>query len=398
MPDERRTLVTDSIAKAVNESLPGAIRRVSAAALCSVRDALDSLIDEEPALGEGAFDPAMSEIIDRIEFKRMDEHAEETYPALDFAYSYVRQWDGQVTDKQRAICLWGRLMSGCSDWHGCVMEGALRLLAPMNPVNRVDFMGFVRRYFAAMCDGGLDRTQISESVVIITMLTALRFDSQNNWRIDELGDVLERLGDAGEGLVREFWQQVDTRVDLLPVDMLNAAHDVADGRGAQTLRPTRGRSQREDDDYADDGYLDSPRSRYDEDDYGESRRAGSRGRSDYGASRYSREGERERTGDMRARGREYDARLAIRASASYNEREGSGRQSGGRPARRRDYSYDPDDPDGGRGGRSFGDAMSRYRAESRREKKRLSADTVMLGALAIVAIGSVAFCAVKYLK
>ena len=90
--------------------------------------------------------------------------------------------------------------------------------------------------------------------------------------------------------------------------------------------------------------------------------------------------------------------LAIRASASYNEREGSGRQSGGRPARRRDYSYDPDDPDGGRGGRSFGNAMSRYRAESRREKKRLSADTVMLGALAIVAIGSVAFCAVKYLK
>lgn len=398
VPDERRTLVTDSIAKAVNESLPGAIRRVSAAALCSVRDALDSLIDEEPALGEGAFDPAMSEIIDRIEFKRMDEHAEETYPALDFAYSYVRQWDGQVTDKQRAICLWGRLMSGCSDWHGCVMEGALRLLAPMNPVNRVDFMGFVRRYFAAMCDGGLDRTQISESVVIITMLTALRFDSQNNWRIDELGDVLERLGDAGEGLVREFWQQVDTRVDLLPVDMLNAAHDVADGRGAQTLRPTRGRSQREDDDYAGDGYLDSPRSRYDEDDYGESRRAGSRGRSDYGASRYSREDERERTGDMRARSREYDARLAMRASASYNEREGSGRQSGGRPARRRDYSYDPDDPDGGRGGRSFGDAMSRYRAESRRERKRLSADTVMLGALAIVAIGSVAFCAVKYLK
>ena len=159
-----------------------------------------------------------------------------------------------------------------------------------------------------MCDGGLDRTQISESVVIITMLTALRFDSQNNWRIDELGDVLERLGDAGEGLVREFWQQVDTRVDLLPVDMLNAAHDVADGRGAQTLRPTRGRSQREDDDYADDGYLDSPRSRYDEDDYGESRRAGSRGRSGYGASHYSREDERERTGDMRARGREYDAR------------------------------------------------------------------------------------------
>ena len=173
---------------------------------------------------------------------------------------------------------------------------------------------------------------------------------------------------------------------------------MADGRGAQTLRPTRGRSQREDDDYADDGYLDSPRSRYDEDDYGESRRAGPRGRSGYGAARYSREDERERTGDMRARGREYDARLAMRASASYNEREGSGRQSGGRPARRRDYSYDPDDPDGGRGGRSFGDAMSRYRAESRREKKRLSADTVMLGALAIVAIGSVAFCAVKYLK
>ncbi|MFR2457816.1 MAG: hypothetical protein ACLTAO_01440 [Christensenellales bacterium] len=260
VPDERRTLVTDSIAKAVNESLPGAIRRVSAAALCSVRDALDSLIDEEPALGEGAFDPAMSEIIDRIEFKRMDEHAEETYPALDFAYSYVRQWDGQVTDKQRAICLWGRLMSGCSDWHGCVMEGALRLRAhePGKPRGLWALSTVFRRDVRRRAGQDSDK----RVGVIITMLTALRFDSQNNWRIDELGDVLERLGDAGEGLVREFWQQVDTRVDLLPVDMLNAAHDVADGRGAQTLRPTRGRSQREDDDYADDDYLDSPRSRY----------------------------------------------------------------------------------------------------------------------------------------
>ena len=110
VPDERRTLVTDSIAKAVNESLPGAIRRVSAAALCSVRDALDSLIDEEPALGEGAFDPAMSEIIDRIEFKRMDEHAEETYPALDFAYSYA---DERVQRLAR-LCDGGRAQAACA--------------------------------------------------------------------------------------------------------------------------------------------------------------------------------------------------------------------------------------------------------------------------------------------
>lgn len=400
VPYEKRELVSDSIAKAVNESMPGAIRRVSAAALCSVRDALDSLINEAPELGDGAFDSAMSELIDRIEFKRLDEHAEETYPALDFAYSYVRQWDGQVTDKQRAICLWGRLMSGCNDWHGCVMEGALRLLAPMNPVNRVDFMGFIRRYFAAMCDGGLDRTQISESVVIITMLTALRFDSQNNWRIDELGDVLERLSDAGEGLEREFWQQVDTRVDLLPMDMLNAAHEIAGARETQTLRPTRGRSR----DTYDRDYDDAPRRtrdeyQYEDAEYDAPRQSTARGRAGYGsAPRFTREDERERRDDIRARGREYDSKLATRAAYSY-DREGGARQSGGRSARRRDYSYDPDDPDGGRGRdeRAFGDAIIKYRAESRARKSRFSAETLVLCAAAVIAVGALVFCAIHFI-
>ena len=377
--------------------MPEAVRRKSAASLCSVRDALAMLIDEEPMLSDGAFDPAMSDIIDRIEFKRMDEHAVETYPALDFAYSYVRQWDGQVTDKQRAVFLWGRLMDGCNDWHGCVMDCVLRLLAPMNPVNRVDFMGFIRRYFSAMCDGGLERSQMSESVVIITMLTALRFDSQNNWRIDELSDVLDRLDEAGEGLVGEFWVQVNTREDLLPMDMLNEAHEVAGGRGDNSLRPTRStRRQRSHDrrsDY-DDDYLEDRSRRY-QDEYDNAPHTGTRSR--ISDARYPRKDERTRRDSVSSRQRDYDAILAQRASTSYGEHVGSPRQTGGRAQRRRDYSYDPDDPDSGRTReRDFGIAMARYRAKSGASSVKIPADTVMLWAMAVIAMGMLAFCVIKF--
>ncbi len=394
---DKMPLVRQAIAHAVNSSLPEAVRRISAASLCSVRDALEMLIDEEPELSDGAFDPAMSDIIDRIEFKRLDEHADETYPALDFAYSYVRQWDGQVTDKQRAVFLWGRLMDGCSDWHGCVMECVLKLLAPMNPVNRVDFMGFIRRYFSAMCDGGLERSQMSESVVIITMLTALRFDSQNNWRIDELGDVLDRLSEAGEGLVGEFWIQVNTREDLLPMDMLNEAHEVAGERGDSSLRPTRtarGQRARGRRSEYDDDYLEG-RSRDYQDEYDDAPRPNARNRTT--TQRYPREDERTRHDSVSTRQRDYGAILASRASASYGEREGSPRQTGGRAPRRRDYSYDPDDPDSGRArGRSGDDKVAMYRAKSGAAHNQMPTDTIMLWAMAIIAMGMLAFCVIKF--
>ncbi len=397
LTEDKASLVRQAIAHAVSSSMPEAVRRISAASLCSVRDALAMLIDEEPMLSDGAFDPAMSDIIDRIEFKRMDEHAVETYPALDFAYSYVRQWDGQVTDKQRAVFLWGRLMDGCNDWHGCVMDCVLRLLAPMNPVNRVDFMGFIRRYFSAMCDGGLERSQMSESVVIITMLTALRFDSQNNWRIDELSDVLDRLDEAGEGLVGEFWVQVNTREDLLPMDMLNEAHEVAGGRGDNSLRPTRStRRQRSHDrrsDY-DDDYLEDRSRRY-QDEYDNAPHTGTRSR--ISDARYPRKDERTRRDSVSSRQRDYDAILAQRASTSYGEHVGSPRQTGGRAQRRRDYSYDPDDPDSGRTReRDFGIAMARYRAKSGASSVKIPADTVMLWAMAVIAMGMLAFCVIKF--
>ena len=48
------------------------------------------------------------------------------------------------------------------------MQGLLKLLSPMEPAKRDAFLRFGRRYFAALCDGGLERAQMSESVVIIT--------------------------------------------------------------------------------------------------------------------------------------------------------------------------------------------------------------------------------------
>lgn len=379
LPEGYAQLVPGAMANALNGSLPGAVRRVTAAALCSVRDALETLMVEEPALGDGAFDPAVSELIDRIEFKRLDEYADDTYPALAFAYSYVRQWDGQVTDKQRAVCLWGRLMGGCSEWNGCVMDGMLRLLTPMSPVNRVDFMGFVRRYFAAMCDGGLTREQMSESVVMLTMLTALRFDAQNCWRIDELGDVLDRLGCAGEGLEHDFWQQINTRVDLLPVDMLEAANAIAAQRADISAGPTRRGAPEPT----------RPRAESRAGDEQPFRPAGRRERPRYDdeADRY---GAQERTG--RTRAREYDARLAARQSASYGAREGETERS----SRRRSYSYDPDDPDGSdAGGRSYFDAIARYRQRSA-PRKAISGETLMLVGLLMLFAGALAFCFVNF--
>jgi hypothetical protein len=357
-----------ALTRAVNESMPGAIRRVTAGALCSVRDALEMLAAEDAQLGEGAFDQAVSMLIDRIEFKRLDEFADDTYAALNFAYSYVRQWDGQVTDKQRAICLWGRLMSGCSDWHGCVMEGMLRLLAPMSPVNRVDFMGFVRRYFAALCDGGLERAQMSESVVMVTMLTALRFDSQNNWRIDELDDVLDKLSSAGDGLEREFWQQINTRVDLLPVDMLNAAHRIAGDREERALSGgMRGERARSADRYQRE---------YDEYDDGARRREGRASRSfdeeqDGMDSPRRREGRASRSFDEEQDGMDSPRRREGRASRSFDEEQDgmdSPRRREGRASRSFDEEQDGMDSPRrreGRASRSFDDDQYGERRASR---------------------------------
>ena len=106
--------------------MSAATPKATAEALLDVRDALEALMRDEPALNEGAFDPLLSELIERIDFNEFDEYDERTYDALDYAYSYVRQWDGQVTDNQRAVCLWGRLMSGYGEWGGSVMQGVLK--------------------------------------------------------------------------------------------------------------------------------------------------------------------------------------------------------------------------------------------------------------------------------
>ena len=53
--------------------------------------------------------------------------------------------------------------------------------------------------------------------------------------------MLDRLDAAGEGLEREYWQQISTRVDLMPVDMLNEALSISGQRAESSLRTTMSR-------------------------------------------------------------------------------------------------------------------------------------------------------------
>lgn len=413
LPPSRRELVTGAMAEAANREMSAATPKATAEALLDVRDALEALMRDEPALNEGVFDPLLSELIERIDFNEFDEYDERTYDALDYAYSYVRQWDGQVTDNQRAVCLWGRLMSGYGEWGGSVMQGVLKLLSPMEPPKRDAFLRFGRRYFAALCDGGLERAQMSESVVIITTLAALRFDSRGEWNLNELDDVLDRLDAAGEGLEREYWQQISTRVDLMPVDMLNEALSISGQRAESSLRTTMSRqterpreprhdsaSRRADD--ADEA--EAPEDAEAEPMHDESRRT--RERTQHQTRQRNRaaetQHERRRSDDearYRAHSREYDARLAPRSSAR-GEREGDSRCS----RRSRSYDYESDDDDGGQdilpiSGRRFSDTIARYKSSSyapAQQARGISGDTLALIALLMLFAGAAVFCVITF--
>ncbi len=385
LPAGRDALVTRALIDAANREISAATPVASPEALLNVREALEALMRDEPELDEGAFDPLMSELIERIDFDTLDEYDDATYEALEYAYSYARQWDGQVTDNQRAVCLWGRLMSGYGEWGGSVMQGVLKLLAPMEPARRDSFMRFARRYFAALCDSGLERAQISESVVILTTLAALRFDAQGEWNLNELSDVLDRLAAAGEGLEREYWQQIGTRVDLMPMDMLDEALAISGDRAENTLR-TASAARRD----AQRRSAEAPPAT-DEAHRGRERPTRQQA--------HPAERERRRADDearYRAHSRSRDARTAPRTARG--EREGdTGRR------RPRKYDYESDDDGDGQGayplsGRSFSDTMARYRASEYAPRARgISGDTLALVALLMLFGGAAAFCVVNFL-
>ena len=71
LPPSRRELVTGAMAEAANREMSAATPKATAEALLDVRDALEALMRDEPALNEGAFDPLLSELIERIDFKRI---------------------------------------------------------------------------------------------------------------------------------------------------------------------------------------------------------------------------------------------------------------------------------------------------------------------------------------
>lgn len=398
LPPGAGELAARAMAEAANREIAAAASAVTAELMLSVRDALGALMSEEPRLSEVAFDPLLSELIERLNFDELDEYDERTYDALDYAYSYVRQWDGLVTDNQRAVCLLGRLFGGYAEWGGSVMQGALELIQPMEPRRRDAFMQFVRRYFCALCDGGLERAQMSESVVVLTTLAALRFDSEGKWNLSELDDVLDRLDASGDSLEREYWQQISTRVDLMPMAMVDEAFGVAGERAEQALRarPVQPReaSRRRPQPEIEPEAQDSP-------ERGDPRRPHKRAARDERTRNRTGERQFNRPDDearYRAHSRAYDARAAERTSGR-GEREGDG----GRARRTRKYEYESDDDDGQDrlplSGRSFEDMLSRYRSDpyvARRRAGDIDGNTLALAATLVLFASATAFCFIRY--
>lgn len=412
----KRELVTAALVATANREMPYLIGVASAEVICSMRDALESFFRDDDAIDDGAFDPLISDLIEKIDFGSFDEYDSNTYEALGYVYSYAALWDGQLTDNQRAVCLWGRLLSGYAEWGGCVMEGVLQLIAPMASAHRDTFLQFVRRYFAALCEGGLDVTQMSESVVAITMLSALRFNAQGEWSVDELCDVLERLNSAGAGLECEFWQQVNTRVDLLPVNMLNAAHDAAGRRAESALkarresapsRPLEGHAHSSSDTYKGD----FPREDYRYDGAPEYRRAADGGEVYKAPVRRRSSGYSPRHDEnearYRAHSRQYSARPANASAGAGSAREGDTARTRSSSHHSRTYDCGSDDPDGGYAGRRprryseyAENAVERYRRANRRAIEHafpVSGETLTLIVLLLLVVGVLLFCIINFI-
>ena len=205
--------------EAANTSIPIAIHRLDASTFLRVSDSIDMLREAEPSLDDSAFDRMMSRLVERLEFKRLDEYDEDTYRCLRFANSYVSQWEEKVTDKQRAVYLWGRLMEGRSSQKQSMLDSMIDLLSPMSPVNRVDFISFLRRYYKALCTDGLESDQLTNSVVTLALITALKFDVDGNAHIGALDDALDTLSTDNLERERSFWRIVNSHENLVSYPM-----------------------------------------------------------------------------------------------------------------------------------------------------------------------------------